>query len=327
MTTLRHIFETLREFYKAREPMPWWPENPIEVIVGAVLVQGATWKSVDRVLQTLKDANLLDFSHILGCSDEELANLIRSVGFQSKKVARLKALSQLFLDRSKGQIPAFFARDVDEVRRDLLAISGIGPGTADNILLYAGKIPIYMVDPFTERILSRHGIVRPFDREPEIQRLIHLELSPDEEPYGAKLFCDFQALIVRVGRDYCDKTHPDCVTCPLCSMLPDGVPLHLTGTAQTTKTSTRSAQVLPKRLNLPPFASQTATSAMIPSPKPEFQNETEQKIYETLDAEPMPIDLLVQKTGLPVHVVRATIAILEMRRTVRQLEGNQVQRL
>ncbi len=149
MTVFRQIFETLREYYENREPMLWWPEDPLEVIVGAVLVQGSTWKSVDRVLKTLRDENRLDFNRMLDYTDEELAALIRPVGFQSKKVGRLKALCQLFLDRSEGQIPQFFARDPDEIRRDLMAIQGIGPGTADNILLYAGKIPIYMVDPFT----------------------------------------------------------------------------------------------------------------------------------------------------------------------------------
>lgn len=314
ITVFRKIFETLREYYDGKPAMVWWPENPVDVVFGAVLVQGANWKTVDRVLETLRSAGLLDFRRILETTDDQLASLIRPVGFQIKKTKRLKEIAQLFLDRSAGEPESFFARDPETIRNELLAVSGIGAAAADNILLYAGKIPIYMVDPFTTRILVRHGIVSADAKASEIQRLIHNELTPDEEPYGAKLFGEFQSLVVRIGRDFCDKTRPNCDACPLRSFLPDG---GLVGLDEKTASA-------PRRL---------ATASPPPPPieaKPLDElrlSDIERKIAESLSLEPTSIDEIVQATELPVHIVRATIAILEMRKILRQVEGNRVRRL
>ena len=320
MSILRQIFETLREHYATEPDYLWWPENPIEVILGAVLVQGTTWKSVNLVLDELRAKDLLDFQKITCQTDEQLATLIRPVGFQTKKATRIKALASLLLERSEGDLDRYFARDVDTIRRELLSISGIGPGTADNILLYAGQVPIYMVDTFTSRVLIRHGIVNPLANEAQIQELIHRELTPDEEPYGAKLFQKMQELLVRLGRDFCDKSRPDCFHCPLNVLLPEGGAIGLA-----TKPASKPTPQ-PKPTPLP--AQKLPVSPPQPKPtEPLDLNETEQKIVDAIGESPVPIDEVVLAVQLPVHIVRATIAVLQMKKIVCQVEGNQVKRL
>ena len=307
MSILRTLFDLLREHYERQPPQAWWPEDPLEVVVGAVLVQGATWKSVDRVLADLKERNLLDFARLRELDDTELETLIRSVGFQTKKARRLKDLADLFLGRFDGDLERFFARDVNMVRKELLSVSGIGSGTADNIMLYAGRLPIYMVDAYTVRLLQRHGIVGLTAKESDIQQLIHRELTPDEEPYGTKLFCDFQALVVRLGRDFCYKSQPACDACPLYELLPPegaiGIGIRLTSSK-----------------------SRPSTSTPHPTPPIEELDDRERRIVEIIGDRTMPIDELITASELPAHLVRATIAMLEMRRIVRQVEGNMVRR-
>jgi len=317
MSILRQIFETLREYYAAKPDYLWWPENPIEVILGAVLVQGSTWKSVEKVLNEFRSRELLDFHQIVRQTDEQLAELIRPVGFQTKKVPRIHAIARLILERCEGDLDRYFARDVDVIRRELLSISGIGHGTADNILLYAGQVPIYMVDTFTVRVLIRHGIVDPYSNETQIQELIHRELTPDESPYGAKLFQNMQEYLVRLGRDFCDKSKPHCTQCPLNNYLPVSGAIGIT-VAAAKQVPSRKASITPPSLPAQPAKPPVEASDL---------NETERKIIEAIGAEPMPIDSVVLAVQLPVHIVRATIAVLQMKRLVCQVEGNQVRRI
>jgi len=378
MSILRQIFETLREYYAADPDYPRWSQNPIEVILTAVLVQGSTWRSIDKVLGEFRAKELLDFHKIIQLTDEELAEIIRPVGFQTKKAHRIRAVAGLILERTGGDLDRYFVRDADLIRQELLSISGIGHGTADNILLYAGQVPIYMVDPFTVRVLMRHGIVGLQANEAQIQELIHQELTPDEEPYGAKLFQKMQEFFVRLGRDFCDKSRPDCFHCPLNSYLPEGgalgraaKPASLKGTTPappkegnystlpkegnySTHPKERNYSAPPKEGNYstlpkegnnsPPvegrhFAQQnggvvspearihnTSGQTQKPTELPPDLNETERKIFEAIGNEPTPIDTVVLTVQLPVHIVRATIAILQMKKLVCQVEGNQVQR-
>lgn len=328
MSIFRRIFETLREYYETKPPQIWWPEDPLEVVVGAVLVQGTNWKSVSGVLETLRERNLLDFRRLRETDDDELATLIRPVGFQAKKTRRLKELAELFLARSGGDTASFFARDPETIRRELLTVSGIGPGTADNMLLYAGKIPVYMVDPFTRRILVRHEIVDGKAKDADIQDLVHRELTPDEEPYGTRLFGDFQALIVRIGRDYCDKSSPACGRCPLAPFLPSNGPRDIEIRTTGPSRRDRPSDAAPPAVVGPTRSNPEARPVSTPKPIEELGlDDTERKIVERIDSEPVSIDVIVQTTGLPVHLVRATIAILEMRKIVRQVEGNNVRRV
>jgi len=342
MSILRRIFETLREYYAAKPAYQWWPENPIEVILGAILIQGSTWKSVDKILNEFRAKKMLDFNIIVQQTDEQLAELIRPVGFQTKKAPRIKAVAQLILERSGGDLERYFARDVDIIRRELLSISGIGNGTTDNILLYAGHVPVYMVDTFTVRILIRHGIVEAQANELQIQELIHRELTPDEEPYGAKLFQQMQEFVVRLGRDFCDKSRPDCFHCPLNSYLPEGgavavstKPAKLTtptpprGRSHPALSGTPPQDGNKEGTNSPPVQGCRAASGWDPKPVdlPSDLNETERKIAEAIGEKPVPIDDVIATVQLPVHIVRATIAVLQMKKIVCQTEGNQVRRM
>jgi endonuclease-3 related protein len=119
MSILRQIFETLREYYAARDDSPWWPENPIEAILCAILVQGSTWKSVDKVLNEFRARELLDFHKIVQQTEEQLTEIIRPVGFQTKKAQRIRAVSLLILERTGGALDRYFARDVDVIRQEL----------------------------------------------------------------------------------------------------------------------------------------------------------------------------------------------------------------
>jgi endonuclease-3 related protein len=333
MSILRQIFETLQEYYAAKPDQFRWPQNPVEVILAAILVQGSAWKAVDKVLSEFRAHEWLDFKKIVQQTDEQLAEFIRPVGFQTKKAIRIKAVAQLILERSGGDLDRYFARDVDVVRRELLSISGIGSGTADSILLYAGHVPIYMVGTFTIRILMRHGIADIQADETQIQELIHRELTPDESPYGAELFQAMQELLVRLGRDFCDKSRPDCFHCPLNIYLPEGGAIGLAAKpvlrAAQPKRNFRTPQKLPE--TMPEIASETVSKTASPVVSTSVEtldlNETERKIVEAIGDEPMPIDAVILAVQLPVHIVRATIAVLQMKKMVCQIEGNQVKRM
>lgn len=174
-----------------------------------------------------------------------------------------------------------------------------------------------MVDTFTERVLRRHGIADRFANQTQIQELIHRELTPDESPYGAKLFQKMQEFLVRLGRDFCDKSRPDCFHCPLNIYLPEGGAV---GLSEKPALKESPPKTIPVRPETPP--------ASPPKPVETLElDETERKIVESIGEEPTPIDTVVLVSQLPVHIVRATIAVLQMKKIVCQVEGNQVRRL
>ena len=324
MSFFREIYVLLRDFFEQREPMPWWPDDPRKVVVGAVLVQGTNWNNVSKILDTLESSGSLDFKRLAEMNITELETIIRPAGFQTKKAKRLKEIAELFL-RFDGKIEPFFARDPDIVRQELLSISGVGPGTADNILLYAGKIPIYMVDPFTVRVLIRHGVVNAHAKDVEIQSLLHHELTPDEEPYGAELFGIFQSYMVRLGRDFCHKTEPACHECPLFDFLQDGKPIGI-GISRTSAISVREkkrhrnqTEKLTSEHSQPP--------AVLLTPEIlETLTDHEKTVIEFIPQTAVSIDTVIETSKLPTHIVRASIAMLEMKRLVQQVEGNMVKR-
>ncbi|MGL4593251.1 MAG: hypothetical protein ACRCUY_00825 [Thermoguttaceae bacterium] len=349
-SVLRLIYETLSDYYEAKPLKEWWPADPIEVICGAVLVTGTTWKSVRSVLETLKKEALLDFEKLVFCDDDKLIEIVRPAGFQTKKAKRLKDIAALFLlyeeqkgDKNGRGIDAFFAREPETIRRDLLKISGIGPGTADNIMLYAGRVPIYMVDQFTQRILLRHRLIGPETKESEIQNLIYRELPPDEEPHGAQLFSELQRLFVQVGRDFCDKSRPRCDLCPLGKMLAGEKPAFVTETVphppkpqQVRNNLTGSSFLVTATTSVSPSNNHSGVSSFsafstqnqeLRPPQEMNLNEIEMKIVAAIFDTPISIDTVIHETGIPAHLVRAHIAILEMKKILRQVEGNQVRRI
>lgn len=319
MSILREIYETLVETFGDARPDDWWPEDPLEVIVGAILVPGSNWKTVAGILENLKSSGLMDFRSLEALEPDALTELIRSAGFQQRKSAAIRGVLELIDATAQGDLPRFFARDTDMVRMELLAIKGVGVSVADNILLYAGNLPVYMVDPFTVRILTRHGIVGSKAKASEVQDLIHRELTHDGEPHGAALYHAFQALIVRTGREYCAKTNPNCRNCPLSRFLPENGPICDQETRPRTFKSSHFLQS--------PRVPQSGSQAKIP-PLPETVplDDNERKLLGLITLERLSIDILVEAAQLPVHVVQATLIGLEFKRLVRRCEGNTVQR-
>lgn len=201
------IYRALRRRFG---PQGWWPgETPLEVIVGAILTQNTAWRNVERAVAALKEARLLSVRGLAGIPRARLARLVRPSGYFNQKAAALKAFSR-FLARGYGGSLARMGREpTAALREKLLAVRGIGPETADSILLYAFDRPVFVVDAYTARVLSRHGIAAPRARYGDLQRLIAARI-----PRRRALYNEFHALFVRVGKEFCRKT-PRCGGCPL----------------------------------------------------------------------------------------------------------------
>ena len=191
-------------------PQHWWPaKTPFEVVVGAILTQHTAWTNVERAIGALRQRGLLTPQALARLPVGRLARLIRPAGYFNVKAKRLKAfLSFLFRDYG-GRLTALWNEEAATLRRALLTVPGIGPETADSILLYAGGIPVFVVDAYTKRILARHGLVAPTAGYDEIQRLFM-----DRLPRHAGLYNEFHALFVRVGKEWC-RGVPRCEQCPL----------------------------------------------------------------------------------------------------------------
>ena len=215
------LTEVYRHLLDAFGPQHWWPgETPFEVIVGAILTQNTSWQNVERAIRNLLDADLLDPHALYDVPVEELEGLIQPAGYFRVKARRLRSLLEFLIERYDGSLDAMFQTNLPELREQLLGVHGIGPETADSILLYAGGLPSFVVDAYTHRILARHGWI-DFDADyHQIQDYIQGEL-PQEVP----LYNEYHALLVRLGKDYCRKTNPKCEECPLRELLPPGGPL------------------------------------------------------------------------------------------------------
>ena len=215
------LTEVHRRLFDAFGPQRWWPgESPFEVIVGAVLTQNTSWQNVERAIRNLRDADLLDPYLLYAVPVEELEDLIRPAGYFRVKAARLRSVLKFIVERYGGSLDAMFSTSLPELRRRLLEVHGVGPETADSILLYAGGLLSFVVDAYTYRIFARHGWIG-FDADyDQIQEYVQAEL-----PQEAPLYNEFHALLVRLGKDYCKKTNPKCAECPLREELPRGGPL------------------------------------------------------------------------------------------------------
>lgn len=192
-------------------PQHWWPgDTPFEIMVGAVLTQNTNWGNVRRAIETLKQDNLLSLEILYSLPIELLAEKIRPSGYYNLKARRLRNLLTLIQDKYHGDLALFFSKDLPVLRKDLLSVKGIGPETADSILLYAAKKPTFVVDTYTHRILSRHGLVPEEADYQEIQDLFISSLPEDTDLYN-----EYHALIVRLGKEFCKKNNPLCGTCPI----------------------------------------------------------------------------------------------------------------
>ena len=205
----------------------WWPidteyhkknssDSRFEVIVGAILTQNTSWSNVEKALENLKSQNVLELKKITSIKKEKLREFIKPSGFFNQKAERLKTIAEFLLHHYNANLDTFFHREVSEIRRELLSLNGIGPETADSILLYAGNSPIFIVDTYTKRLCQRFPLNTDLSYE-SIQQYFEQQLS--KKYSGKKLiqvYNEFHALIVNLGKRYCKKK-PLCATCPLTS--------------------------------------------------------------------------------------------------------------
>jgi endonuclease-3 related protein len=207
------LMNIYRKLYQAYGPRDWWPaETSFEVMVGAILTQNTSWRNVEKAIQKLKGKGVLNPEGIHDLKKTQLASLIKSSGYYRIKTDRVKAFVNFLFEEFDGDLKRMGRERLGELREKLLGVKGIGPETADSILLYGLKKPIFVVDAYTKRILSRHGIISDKASYEEVQKLFM-----DHLPHDEKLFNEYHALIVHLGKIVCRKV-PKCDICPLKSI-------------------------------------------------------------------------------------------------------------
>ena len=213
----QHNRQTFLKIYKRLleefGPQAWWPaQTKFEVIVGAILTQNTNWGNVERAIKNLKAKNILTPQSLKTITLKKLAQHIRPAGYFNVKAKRLKNFMRFFFAEYNGDLKKMAREETDELRKKLLSVNGIGPETADSILLYALDKPIFVIDAYTKRIFYRHGFVDHKADYTTVQNIFSDALKVDP-----KLYNEYHALIVRLGKDFC-KTRPHCEICPLNSL-------------------------------------------------------------------------------------------------------------
>lgn len=199
-----------KKLHKAFGPQRWWPgDTPFEIAVGAILTQNTNWGNVEKAINNIKSAKALNPKELYKMDVSKLAKLIRPAGYFNIKAKRLKAFIDFLMHEYSGSMDKMRKEDIHTLKEKLLSVNGIGPETADSILLYALDKPIFVIDAYTKRVLSRHGIMehdRPYH---EFQELFHSAIKNN-----LKVYNEYHALFVRVGKTYC-RPRADCDNCPL----------------------------------------------------------------------------------------------------------------
>lgn len=242
---------SLRAYYRQLMatwgPQDWWPAyTRFEVIAGAFLTQNTAWTNVERALRSLRDAGALNPDSIRRMPLSKLARMIRSSGYFRQKAQRLKNFVRHVDARYGGSLDRMFAQPTAKLREELLALNGVGPETADSILLYAGGHPVFVVDAYTRRIFERHGVITAQAKYEEIRRLVEqafddgMPAGGDQPPTSplaerrrhkfvirraapaARAFDEFHALLVQAAKHHCLKAKAQCARCPLERFLAEG---------------------------------------------------------------------------------------------------------
>ncbi len=205
---LLSIYKKLYKFYSSQK---WWPaDTRFEVIVGAILTQNTSWKNVEKAIKNLKKANVLSSPYRIGrLKKGELSRLIKPAGYYNVKAERLKNFLTFLTAEYSGSLNKLSHQKTEKLRQELLGVNGIGPETCDSILLYAFKRPVFVVDAYTKRIFERHKICNKDLDYHQIQKIFM-----DNLPRNYKLYNEYHALIVRLGKEVCRKL-PNCKICPL----------------------------------------------------------------------------------------------------------------
>ena len=205
----------LNAFYKSLYgyfgPQHWWPaKSRLEVMVGAILTQNTSWSNVEKAIKNLKQHKLLGLSALCSLPHNKLASLIRSAGYYNLKAKRLKGFLEFLRNSYQGNLKKMRRKGIRGLRNQLLCVNGIGQETADSILLYALDKPVFVVDAYTKRILLRHNLIEEDAGYEEVQNLFMQNLKNE-----VKLFNEYHALLVKLGKETCLKSKPKCNICPL----------------------------------------------------------------------------------------------------------------
>ena len=213
--------------YQTFGPQYWWPmdhshhqqhdsDPRFEVMIGAILTQNTAWINVEKAIQNLKQHNMLNPKAINEANNEILKQLINPSGFFNQKAKRLRIISEYILKLYHGNLNRFFEQSTVELRKELLNLHGIGPETADSILLYAGNKPVFVVDAYTKRLCRRFPLPPNPDSYDQIQQYFQDQLSRKYRPNELVLiYNEYHALIVELAKRFCKKQKPYCTDCPL----------------------------------------------------------------------------------------------------------------
>ncbi len=195
---IRELYQKICDIFGSQH---WWPaDSPWEVAVGALLTQNTNWGNVEKAIKNLKKEKLLCPQKILSCEIRDLEEAIRPSGYYRMKAERLRNLSSWWIENVGNNKPVHLKKGLDFLRNSLLSVNGVGRETADSILLYSFNLPVFVIDAYTRRIMSRHFLISNKTSYDEIQEIFNKSLKSD-----AKLFNEYHALIVRIGKEFCKK--------------------------------------------------------------------------------------------------------------------------
>lgn len=207
MSELMKIYQRLLDRYGKRH---WWPaDSPLEMAIGAILTQNTNWNNVEKAIVNLRNANALSCEVICALSPDRLEELIRPSGFFRQKAERLQLFACYLRDNYHSRLESMLQHPLLPLREELLGLKGIGPETADSILLYAGEHLSFVIDAYTNRLFSRLGILQGTEKYTQIRNFFMVHLTPD-----VALYNEYHALIVIQCKDHCRK-RPLCPGCPL----------------------------------------------------------------------------------------------------------------
>lgn len=210
MSTFKTLDKIYKQLYSAFGPRNWWPgETPFEVVIGAILTQNTNWTNVEKAIHNLKEAKEFTPKKLYEIDTTKLAEHIKPSGYFNIKAKRIKNFINWLFKNYDGKLSNMFAQELPELRENLLSVNGIGPETADSIILYAGNKLTFVVDAYTYRIFSRHNLISEESAYDEIKSFFE-----DNLPADVNIYNEFHALIVKLGNEYC-KPKKRCEKCPL----------------------------------------------------------------------------------------------------------------
>ncbi len=205
------LISIYKKLYSHFGPQYWWPaKSSFEVMIGAILTQNTNWGNVEKAVNNLRKNKLLSARGLNKLSCEQISKFIIPAGYYNVKAKRIKEFLKFLFKVYKGDIDKMLSADTYVLRGQLLSVHGIGPETADSILLYALNKPVFVIDAYTKRILSRHSFVNQDVSYEQAQEVFMKALNPD-----VKLFNEYHALLVKLAKEYCLKNKQRCEVCPI----------------------------------------------------------------------------------------------------------------